>query len=180
MEKENKTMEMQSKVKEATEKVINQIIEEGLQRENIELLGDVIDIHKDISNEEYWKIKEEMYMYNRGYNEGGYGRRGRYNEMPEYGARGRSRDSRGRYNGRGRYGHESEDMLEEMQEHFGNYNEAREECNRGNYNASSDKMMSLEAMLQSGTDFFEMLEQEAESPEEIELVKKYARKIGNM
>ena len=35
-------------------------------------------------------------------------------------------------------------------------------------------------MLESGVDFFEMLQEEAESPEEMELVKKYFRKIGNM
>ena len=41
-------------------------------------------------------------------------------------------------------------------------------------------MKSLEYMLQSATEFIKKLQEEADSPEEVQLVKKYAKKIGMM
>ena len=47
------------------EKVENKIIElmdnEGVTKENVDYLYKLIDIHKDIKNEKYWKVKEEKY-----------------------------------------------------------------------------------------------------------------------
>ena len=45
------------KTKEEVEKFIKQVTESGLQVANVELLYKLIDIHKDINNEEYWKKK---------------------------------------------------------------------------------------------------------------------------
>ena len=134
------------------------------------MLGELVDIHKDLKNEEYWKKKEEVYAMKYRDDYGTYSRRGNYRDGGSYGRRGRYR---------GGYG-DGEEKMEEMMEHYSNYNEARREYNRGNYGAGSDKIKSLEYMLESGVDFFEMLQEEAESPEEMELVKKYFRKIGNM
>lgn len=167
-EEEKSTKKMQEKVKEETEKIICQIVDNGMQLENIELLGQLVDIHKDIANEEYWKKKEEVYQM-RDYRE--------YDDKYDtYGRR--SRDSRGRYSAR--YGNDSERMMEEMQEHFGRYSEGREYGRRGNYRAKEDSVKSLDYMLQSVVEFIAMLENEAESPEEIELIKKYSRKISEM
>ena len=111
MEEEKK--ETMHKICEQVEELIGKISEEGIQADNVELLGELVDIHKDIANEKYWDVKKEgiKMRYNREYdeyNEGSYGRRGR--------------DSRGRYTGRGMM-HEGEEMIEEMREHYGNYME---------------------------------------------------------
>ena len=183
----DKSVEMLDKLKEETESIICDILEEGIKMDNIELLDKVVDIHKDIANEEYWEVKKEDIdmRYMRGsYNDRRGGNYGTY-------GRGRRRDSRGRYmeggysegrrysEGRGRryQGHE---MIDEMSEHYGNYAEGREEYGRGNYGAKEDTMKSLEYMLQSVEDFMMMLEEEATSQEEVEMVKHTARKIADM
>ena len=47
------------------EKVENKITEligtEGVKRENVDYLYKLVDIHKDLKNENYWKVKEEKY-----------------------------------------------------------------------------------------------------------------------
>lgn len=162
--------EIKEKLNNQVEKQIQEILEEGVHSENVEMLGELVDIHKDLKNEEYWKKKEEVYAMKYRDDYGPYSRRGSYRDGGSYGRRGRYR---------GGYG-DGEEKMEEMMEHYENYNEARREYDRGNYGAGSDKIKSLEYMLESGVDFFEMLQEEAESPEEVELVKKYFRKIGNM
>lgn len=158
---------------EQIEEKIKMILDEGIHSENLETLGELIDIHKDLCNEEYWKKKEEVMdmNYNRGY--------GEYGNYGEYGRR--RRDSRGRYMRRGvdsRYqGHE---MIDEMHDGYQEYSEGREAYNRGNYGAKNDTMKSLDYMLQSVTQFIEMLKQDASSQEEMELIKKYTREISEM
>ena len=88
---------------------------------------------------------------------------GRYNDR--YGAR--RRDSRGRYMGEEHFG--------EMREHYGNYRDSRER-----YGANNETMKSLEYMLESLVDFVEMLERDADSQEEMELIRKYTRKLSDM
>ena len=92
--------QMQKKVKNETEKVIKNILEQGIKPDNIDYLYKLIDVHKDVANEEHWdgEEKEETgmrYSYGR---EGGYGA---YSE-DSYGRR--RRDSRGRYMEGGNYG----------------------------------------------------------------------------
>lgn len=48
---------MNEKVREEVEKIINSITEEGIQTSNIDYLYKLIDIHKDLANEEYWQKK---------------------------------------------------------------------------------------------------------------------------
>lgn len=158
-------------LKEVDEKIC-QILEDGIQIDNLDALGKLIDIHKDIKNEKYWKKKEEvMEMDYRGY--GNYGRRGvagsgrgRYNEG-SYSRRGVPGSGRGRYRG--------EDMMEEMYSAYQDYSEGRD-----NYGAEPETMKSLEYMLKSVVQFIGMLEEEASSPEEIEMIKHYSRKISEM
>lgn len=160
--------ETKEKLNDKLEEKICQIIDEDISPNNIEMLDMLVDIHKDIANEEYWKRKEN-YMrygnYGRGYNE--YGRRGGYNE---YGAR--SRDSRGRYKGH--------DNIDDMYEAYGNYEDGRQEYNRGNYSAKDGTLKSLEYMLESMVDFVEMLKSEAGSQEEMELIRRYTQQIAQM
>lgn len=163
--------ELEKKLKESVEEKINNIVDNGIDMENLDALGKLVDIHKDMSNEKYWKKKEEVMEMNY---RGGYGRERYGND--EYGRRGR--DSRGRYTGRGRY--RGEDMLDEMYENYGEYSEGREEYGRGNYGAKEDTIESLECMMGAVVDFVEMLKNEAGSQEEMEIIKKHAQKLARM
>ena len=168
MEEENKETkeDVLIKTKEEVEKIIKQITESGLQVANVELLYKLIDIHKDINNEEYWKKKEENMMY-RDYDNYSGGRsrdsRGRY--MDSYGRRGVPGTGRGRYRGY--------DMIEEMGEHYGDYSEGRD-----NYGNDRETEKSFDKMLQSLEDFTYLIMQEADSQDKIEKVRKTARKIS--
>lgn len=156
------------KTKEEVEKLIKQVTESGLQVANVELLYKLIDIHKDINNEKYWKKKEENMMY-RDYDNYSGGRsrdsRGRY--MDSYGRRGVPGTGRGRYRGY--------DMIEEMGEHYGDYSEGRD-----NYGNDRETEKSFDKMLQSLEDFTYLIMQEADSQDKIEKVRKTARKISEM
>ena len=166
MEEDKKELDLIPKTKEEVEKLIKQITESGLQVANVELLYKLIDIHKDINNEEYWKKKEENMMY-RDYDNYSGGRsrdsRGRY--MDNYGRRGVPGTGRGRYRGY--------DMIEEMGEHYGDYSEGRD-----NYGNDRETEKSFDKMLQSLEDFTYLIMQEADSPDKVEKVKRTARKIS--
>ncbi len=180
MEEENKinnqeqNIKLNEKVKNKVEDKIKQIIDVGIQLDNVDYLYKLIDIHKDIENEEYWKFKKEgiKMRYNTNYGRDDYDRE----EYGNYGRRGR--DSRGRYMARGNY--RGEEMIDDMREMYGDYSESREEYDRGNYGAKEDTMKSLDYMLKSVVQFMQMLESDASSEEEMQLIKKYARKISEM
>lgn len=96
-----------------------------------------------------------------------YGRRyDEYNEYDEgrYGRRGR--DSRGRYNG--------DDSMDEMYENY------REYRGSSRYGHGEEGIESLRNMLESSVDLFEYLQENSNSPQEMEMVKRYMKKIGNM
>lgn len=153
---------MDDKVKELVEKGINKTIEDGIQTSNLDTLGKLVDIYKDIANVEHWKKEEENDMrYDRRYRD--------YTREP-YGRR--RRDSRGRYMG--------DEMMNDMHEAYRDYSDGREEMNMGNYSAKDDTMKSLEYMMQSVVQFIEMLEKDANSQEEIEIIKDYTRQISEM
>lgn len=157
---------MDDKVKELVEKGINKTIEDGIQTSNLDTLGKLVDIYKDIANVEHWKKEEENDMrYDRRYRD--YTREP-YSREPY----GRKRDSRGRYMG--------DEMMNDMHEAYRDYSDGREEMNMGNYSAKDDTMKSLEYMMQSVVQFIEMLEKDANSQEEIEIIKDYTRQISEM
>ena len=150
-------------LKEKVENGIKNIAENGIEREELDTLYKLVDIHKDLANEEYWKVKKEVLnMRYRGYDEydeGDYGRR--------------TRDSRGRYMERSRGNYRGEDMIEEMREHYGNYMES------GRYNGR-EKEKAFDYMLKSAEDFFCYLMEEVENPEQMEKIKRTARRISDM
>ena len=171
MEEENKEVKQDviSKAKEEVEKLIKAATENGLQASNVQLLYQLIDIHKDIENEKYWKNKEEAMRYMR----------------DDYGTEdyrgGRSRDSQGRFMGDRRMtSYRGQRVLDEMYNGYRNYNDGKEEYNRGNYGARNETMRSLEGMLESVTDFIEMLQNDASSQEEVDMIKHYTRKISEI
>ncbi len=158
--------EIKEKLIEEVDKGISGIIEQGIKDENIDILSKLIDIHKDVKNEEYWEKKgEAIEMRYRDYNE--YGNRG-YGRN-NYDRRGR--DSRGRYRG--------EDIMEEMMERYDEYNEASEEMNRGNYGAESGMVKSVEGIMKNIYEIVCELS-EADSPEVMRVIKKYSKKIEEM
>ena len=126
--------------------------------------------------------------YRGGYNEGGYSEGG-YSEggygEGNYGRRGVKGTGRGRYRdssygrrgvpGTGRGGYRGEEMMDEMAYHYGNYAESA-----GEYGAEGETIKSLDYMMKSVVDFIKMLKEEANSQEEIELIKHYTRKISEM
>lgn len=183
MEEENKQEEknqnLNKDVKEKVEEKISKILEAGIESSNVDYLYKLIDIHKDIENEDYWNKKKEgmkMMRYSE-YGDGSYGRRGvpgtgrRYGEG-SYGRRGVPGSGRGRYRG--------EEMIEDMHEMYNDYSDGKEEYNMGNYGAKDDTMKSLDYMLKSVVQFIRMLQEDADSEEEMQLIKKYSRKISEM
>lgn len=62
-EKQNeKEKPLEENILEKVESRITQIINaEGVKRDNVDYLYKLVDIHKDLKNENYWKIKEEKY-----------------------------------------------------------------------------------------------------------------------
>lgn len=160
------------KLNEEVEKQIKEIQESGIQPANVDLLSKLINIHKNISNEDYWKEKVEIMRYS------DYGRRGvpgtgrRYRgDYGTYGRRGVKGTGRGRYRG--------EDAMEEMQEHYEDYNDAHEEMYNGNYGAEGDMLKAAESIMGNLYEIAEELS-EAESPEITQMLKKYARKIEEL
>lgn len=156
MEEENKNNGLIPKTREEVEKIMGNIVNNGLQIEDVDLLYKLIDIHKDIENECYWKIKEENMRY---YNDNSY-------------AGGRSRDAQGRYVDRGRR-YRGEDMIDRVHDDYRNYNYGKDTY-------SGNTTQSLEYMMQSIVDFISMLQDEVDSQEEMDIVRRYSRKISEM
>lgn len=152
-------------LKQQTEKKIEEVMQQGIQQNNIDMIYTLMDIHKDISTEEYYTMKGELMRY-RNYNEGTYNERGRgsYSEG-SYGRR--RRDSRGRYMG--------SEKIDEMRDHYGRYMDGRER-----YGHDEETEKSFDYMLMSLEDFAEHLFEEADSQEQIEKIKKTAKRISEM
>ena len=154
---------IKERITKETEQKMTEVLDQGLHEGNVDLLYTLVDIHKDIANENYWEEKEDAMRY-RNYSEGS------YREHDMYGRR--QRDSRGRYKG-----HE---MMDDMYRGYEEYSEGKERYKRGSYGAQEDTMKSLEYMLESMVDFVEMLKQDTNSQEEMELIKEYTRRIADM
>lgn len=59
---ENTEKTMHNNVLEKVENKITELLNtEGVKRENVDYLYKLVDIHKDLKNENYWKVKEEKY-----------------------------------------------------------------------------------------------------------------------
>ena len=69
-------------------------------------------------------------------------------------------------------GHEH---LDRMYDNYGRYEEGRQR-----YGANEDTKKSLEYMLRSMEDFARMLKDEAQSQEEVMMIKQTAQRIANM
>lgn len=153
---------MSDKLQKKTEEAIERILKEGIATTNLDHLYKLTKINH--------MIKEEENMNNSYGNYGNYGNDyGRYgNEYGNYGHENYGRrgvDSK--YRG---YGH-----LDRMYNEYGNYSYGRER-----YGANEDTKKSLEYMLRSMEDFARMLKEEAQSQEEVNMIKQTAQRIAQM
>lgn len=162
---------MEERIIDETKKTIKKILDDGIQTTNLEYLDKLVDIYKDAE-----EVKNMRYGNYEGYgNYGNYsGRRAGYDS---YG-----RDTYGDNYGRGSYGrrgydskYRGHDHLDRMYENYGRYEEGRER-----YGANEDTKKSLKYMLESMEDFAHMLKQEAQSEEEVQMIRETAQRIAQM
>ena len=149
MEEKEEKKNFHDAVLEETEDLICQLMEQNLSDENLDILYKLVDIHKDICNEKYWKVKENGIMYGNygnynGY--GAYGNQGGYNGYSEYNRRGVPGSGSGRYRGH---------------EDYGRYSESRRR-----YGAGQETDKSFHYMVESLEDFIKVLYEEAETPQQ--------------
>lgn len=52
--------EICEKITEQATERIKEILEQGIQAENVEMLGELVDIEKDLNKIEYMKVKKEV------------------------------------------------------------------------------------------------------------------------
>ena len=176
-EKQEKNVEKKTfeKLKEKIENVIDKIIEEDSIVQNIAMLCQLQDIHKNIENEEYWKEKiDNMYnegsygRYNEGYNARGVPGTGKYRDG-SYSRRGVPGSGRRRYR-------EGEDMMEEMKYSYGAYSDGNEygENYRGEGTKELEKMLDYNIML------IEHLKKNAKNQEERQVIEQKQRELSEI
>jgi len=150
---------MEDKVIEKMEESIKRILKEGLRTDNLDYLYKLSKI-KHMAKED-----KEMNYGNYSGRRPGYDTYGRM----EY----RGYDDYGRYGTDMRYrGH---DDLDRMYDHYGRYEESKMR-----YGASEDTKKSLKYMLESMEHFAKMLKEDAQSPEEVEMIRQTAQRIAQM
>ncbi len=169
IEERTNELSIQEKVIDKVEENISKLLEQPMTVDTLDKLFQLVDIHKDVKNELYWKAKEENMRYSNYGNYGNYNNYGNYGR-DEYGRR--DRDSMGRYRG--------DEHIGRMSEHYDRYEDGRNEYNRGNYGAKNETLTSLKYMLESMEDFVRMLKSEAGSQEEMQLIREYTQKISQM
>jgi hypothetical protein len=143
---------MEEKVIEKSEELIDQILDEGINANNIEHLYKLSKISH--------LAKEDKKMYgnygNYGENYGNYGRAG-YDSYGRYGNYGE-----GSYGRRGRDAkYRGEEEIDRMSGEYGRYMETR---NR--YGASEETDKSFHYMVKALEDFIKVLYEEAETPQQ--------------
>lgn len=152
------------KLIEKTKESIDEILDAGINPNNLQNLGELVDIYKDIKEVECMQYGN----YSDSYGRAGYDSYGRDAYGDSYGRRGYDAKYRG------------EGPLEAMHGNYRAYSASREAYGRGNYGAKEDSMKSLRHMLEDGVDFFRMLKADAKTQEELTLIHDYVKKINEM
>lgn len=149
---------MEERVIGIVEDSIKRIMDEGITTTNLDHLYKLSKI-KHLAKED-----KEMYGEYGNYNGRGPGHGSYGNYGDGYGRRGYDRKYRG-------YDH-----IDRMGDNYGRYEESR---NR--YGANNEETLkSLEYMLESVVNFFDMLKSDANSQEEMNMIRKYAQRISQM
>lgn len=163
------------KLKKLVKDELTKIEETGINDSNIEKLDILVDVYKELNKD----MEDNKNMRYNGYNDN-YMTRNMNMDMPGSYQRGRSRDSMGRFT-RGRYNGPNPEMFDRMRDGYEGYMEGMSEYSEsGNYGAKDKGLEALEYMLDGFVGFFENLQDTMQSPEEVEMIKKYARKIKEM
>lgn len=159
---------MMHELKTKVKKELDNIATKGLTSSNLETTNKLVDIYKDIVEIcEKEEGGETMYS-SRGYDD-------------DYNARGRARDSRGRY--MDSYDHypmddKTERYLRRMREGMADYNEGRERYRDGD---SNKRMVEgIEMTMGAILNFVESLMDIAETSQEKDIVRRYVDKIRNV
>lgn len=154
---------MENEVIEKTETSIKKIIDEGLNTNNLETLYKLSKI-KHMAKEDK-EMNYNAYNGNNNYNNYNAGRGPGFNSY-----------------GNNQYGRQGQDMkyrgyesLDRMYNDYGRYEEGRQR-----YGANEDTKRSLKYMLQSMEDFAKMLREDAQSQEEVEMIRQTAQRIAQM
>ena len=161
--------ELQERVTKDTEEKIKKLLDDGIQSNNLMLLGQLIDIQKDMK-----EIGGDS-MYGEYGNYGG--RRPGYDSYGEYGNYG-NYGNYGEY-GRDNYGRRGRDMkyrgdeeLDRMSGEYGRYQESR-----GRYGAGSEETdKSFHYMVKALEDFIKVLHEEAETPQQKQMLNETLQK----
>ena len=133
---------MEEKIIEKTEEQIKQLLDEGINPNNLEHLYQLVDIYKDIKEVECMNYGN--YYGGRGYDS--------YNGM-RYSTRGRDMRYRGH------------DHLDRMYDDYGRYMESR-----SRYGASDETDKSFHYMVKALEDFIIVLHEEAETPQQKQML----------
>jgi len=155
------------KLIEKTKEAINEILDTGINGNNIKNLGELVDIYKDIKEVECMQYGNYGNYGRNSYGEN-YGNYGRGSYGDNYGRRGYDAKYRG------------ESALEAMRGNYRAYSASNESYGAGNYGSKEDSMKNLRYMLESAMDFFNMLKAEAKSQKELTLIHDYVNKINEM
>ncbi len=165
------------KLMEQIKKELVEIEEKGINASNLELIGKLADIYKDLGEiEKMDKGGQEMLEYGR-YREGGYGayRDGGYNARG--GGGGGYRE--GGYNdGYGRRYSRMRDHMDRMMDGVDQYEYGKERYMHGGDDGRV--MEGLEKIMYAVCMFVESAMDFADSPQEKELIRKHIQKIKNI
>ena len=151
--------ELHKEICEQVNKGLKNIKEQGIQQSNVDYLGKLIDIQKDIKNIEYWEEKIKM-MYRGNY--GNYGAFDNYRDSGNYGYGARGYDTR--YRGY--------DSLDRINNEYGRYME-----NQERYGLNEDTNKSYHYMVEAWKDFTKVLNDEAKTPEQKQMLKNALQQI---
>ena len=161
------------KLMEQIKKELVEIEEKGVNASNLELIGKLADIYKDLNEiENMDKGGQEMQDYGRyresyreNYRDGGYNARGNYRD--------------GGYNeGYGRRYSRMRDYMDRMMDGMDQYEYGRERYMHGG--DESRVIEGLEKLMYAMCMFVESAMDFAETPQEKEIIRKHIRKIGNI
>jgi hypothetical protein len=145
---------MENKIISATDEKIKEVLDNGIDTNNLHYLYELSKIRH--------MAKEDECMRYNDYND--YGRRyAPYGNYNDYGRRGVDSKYRG-------YGY-----IDRMYNDYGRYEDSRER-----YGHNEDTKKSLKYMLESMEDFAKMLREDAQSQEEVEMIRQTAQRIAQM
>ena len=154
---------IQERILEKINPIIDRVLERDINVEDLDKLSKLVDIHKDIKNEEYWERKVEIMNYGNYGNYGRYmGRSAGYDSYGNYGRRGVDTKYRG-------YGH-----LDRMNDEYGRYQDSKER-----YGASQETDKSFHYMLEALEDFVKVLKEEADNPQPHQMLLETLQKSMN-